>query len=704
MLADALKDRIRAAYSATVAARDLSSRPGQRRMIAAVANALARIPAPQGREDSDAASGEKPAICVVEAGTGTGKTLAYALAAIPLAQDRGKRLVVATATVALQEQFVYRDLPAIAAGSGLSFTVALAKGRRRYVCLNKLDRQLAQRADGTIPLYPDEAPAAGALPLYERMVDALGRGSWDGDRDAWPGALDDATWLPVTTDHQQCTGRRCPHIAQCSFYRARDSLQSADIVVANHDLVLADLVLGGGAILPPPEETIYVFDEGHHLPDKALTHFSSFCRLQTTRQWLRDSARALAPAAAELDDVPGIAEPLAALPERLEGLAAALETAEDVVAGLFAAADAAEARAPERLRFAHGLVPGELAPVAGTLAAAFASVEALLARLEAGLGEAIEDGGGEAVEGWHLAVAGMHGRTRNTRALWVDFAADAAAEAPPRARWINRSGDPAPAFDLFCSPILAAEPLRDCLWSRAAGVVVTSATLTALGRFDRFCQRSGVPPEAAFEVVASPFDYGRATLRVPAMEADGGAAAAHTAELIARLPDWLDPSEAALVLFASRRQLLEVAEGVAGALGERLLVQDALAKQEILRRHREAVDAGVGSVIFGLASFAEGVDLPGAYCRHVIIAKLPFAVPDSPLEAALAEWIEARGGNPFLELSVPDAALRLVQASGRLLRSETDSGRITLCDRRVVTRRYGRAILDSLPPFRRELA
>jgi len=147
-----------------------------------------------------------------------------------------------------------------------------------------------------------------------------------------------------------------------------------------------------------------------------------------------------------------------------------------------------------------------------------------------------------------------------------------------------------------------------------------------------------------------------------------------------------------------------VYEGLDSALRERILLQGDYGKAEILRRHREAVDAGGGSVIFGLASFAEGVDLPGDYCRHVVIAKIPFAVPDSPLEAALAEWIESRGRNAFMEISVPDAALRLVQACGRLLRTETDGGTVTLLDRRIVTRRYGRAMLDSLPPFRRELA
>jgi ATP-dependent DNA helicase DinG len=157
------------------------------------------------------------------------------------------------------------------------------------------------------------------------------------------------------------------------------------------------------------------------------------------------------------------------------------------------------------------------------------------------------------------------------------------------------------------------------------------------------------------------------------------------------------------MLFSSRRQMVDVYHGLSGEFGEMILLQGDSSKQELIRRHKEVVDRGEGSIIFGLASFAEGVDLPGSYCSHVLIAKIPFAVPNSPLEAALAEWVEDQGRNAFMEISVPDAALRLVQASGRLLRTESDEGRVTLFDRRIVTRRYGRAILDSLPPFRRDL-
>jgi ATP-dependent DNA helicase DinG len=188
------------------------------------------------------------------------------------------------------------------------------------------------------------------------------------------------------------------------------------------------------------------------------------------------------------------------------------------------------------------------------------------------------------------------------------------------------------------------------------------------------------------------------------MSADPGDPQQHTDMLVQMLPELLSSSEGSLVLFSSRKQMEQVFAALAADWQERILLQDSMSKQEVLNRHRERIDGGSGSVIFGLASFSEGVDLPGAYCSHVVIAKIPFAVPDEPVESALAEWIEARGGNSFMEMSVPDAALKLVQASGRLLRTETDRGRITLLDRRIVSKRYGRAILDSLPPFRRDIS
>ncbi len=708
MLSEELKDQIREAYGAIMETKGLTPRWGQRQMIAEIANTLAKIPGP------GAAPSNGAAVCVIEAGTGTGKTIAYSVAAIPIARAMGKRLVVCTATVALQEQFVNKDLPDIRHSSGLEFSYVLAKGRRRYVCLSKLDRMLVsgQGANDALPLYPDElatSVGADALPVYNGMIDALGRGQWDGDRDNWPEAIADDVWFAVTTDHSQCSGRRCPNIAQCSFYRARDELQTADIIVTNHDLALSDLALGGGAILSDPGDSIYIFDEGHHLPDKALSHFSGFCRLHTTIQWLGESRKLLVQAAPALAKMTSLQRPLEQLPAEMEEAAAALQVVEQQVSALFEDIEVDERRDDQQLRFEHGHVPHELLVPAQGLVMQFQKLVLNLSRMEEELEAALEDDVAEMdktdIETWHLNIGAMLGRAEGNLALWQEYAVTGEDDMPPKARWIvmlNSNGQF--GFDLRCSPILAADILQDYLWSCAAGVVVTSATITALNSFERFRLHSGAPVDAAYKVVASPFDYASATFNVPAMDCDPGDAQAHTQAIVEQLPHLLDRDEGTLVLFSSRRQMLDVHQGVTASFGDQLLMQGDYSKQEILRRHRLAIDEGRGSVIFGLASFAEGVDLPGDYCRHVVIAKIPFAVPDSPLEAALAEWVEAEGRNAFMEISVPDAALRLVQASGRLLRTEQDTGRVTLLDRRIVTRRYGSAILDSLPPFRRQLA
>ncbi|MEJ6656489.1 MAG: helicase C-terminal domain-containing protein, partial [Pseudomonas sp.] len=259
-------------------------------------------------------------------------------------------------------------------------------------------------------------------------------------------------------------------------------------------------------------------------------------------------------------------------------------------------------------------------------------------------------------------------------------------------------------LEVHVSPILAADTLRQYLWHTAFAALVTSATITALGRFDRYSHRAGLPKSAVCTLAPSPFRYAESgVLRVPNHGADPRDNAGHSASIIEHLPSILQDEPGSLVLFSSRRQMLEVYAGLPADFRERLLVQGDLSKQELIRQHRARVDKGEQSVIFGLASFAEGVDLPGKYCEHVVIAKIPFAVPDDPVEAALSEWIERNGGNPFMEIAVPDACLRLVQACGRLLRTEQDTGTITLLDRRLVTQRYGKAILNALPPFRREI-
>jgi ATP-dependent DNA helicase DinG len=299
---------------------------------------------------------------------------------------------------------------------------------------------------------------------------------------------------------------------------------------------------------------------------------------------------------------------------------------------------------------------------------------------------------------------GLVARAEQQLAVWRAFA-DAPGEGEPGdgwARWCQHLGTPQ-SLECQASPILPGELLHDALWQRAAGAVITSATLSALGTFERFRELSGVPDGARWKQVASPFDPRRATFCVPQMASEPGNPEAHTRELIDRLPGLIADDPGVLLLFTSRRQMEAVLEQIEQVLTHHVLVQDRMSKARLLDQHRTHIDAGEASAIFGLASFFEGIDLPGEYCRHVVIAKLPFAVPDDPIAAAHSELLEAQGRDPFMEISVPDAAQKLVQASGRLLRTEEDEGRVTLLDTRLLSRRYGRSILDSLPAFNMEL-
>ena len=700
MIDEGLQAEIRAAYQELTDSLNLVPRWGQRQMIAEVANALA---------DPEA---ETP-IAVVEAGTGTGKTIAYLVSALPVARARGKKLVLASATVALQEQLLFRDLPDVMRHSGLTFDAVLAKGRGRYVCLLKLDHQLSdQGADPLIPLYPDEFLGAGeelAGPILEEMIQALGDGSWDGDLDAWPEQLSPSVRRLITTDQSQCTGRRCPHIAQCSFFRAREGLEEADVIVTNHDLVLSDLRLGGGVILPAPEDSLYVFDEGHQLPAKCLNQFALRFHSGGTLQGLRDSERWLG-ASAEGWVAQGLDERL--IPAMTSLVGDLIQRSEDIAEQLWQLLPDDDFERAEH-RFPHGRIPADLREQAAGLVAQWDQLNREATRLEAALENSQPSGSssadsaiaGAADPDLNLANAqGLVARAEQQLAVWRAFA-DAPGEGEPGdgwARWCQHRGTPQ-SVECQASPILPGELLHEALWQRAAGAVITSATLSALGTFERFRERSGVPDGARWKQVASPFDPRRATFCVPQMASEPGNPEAHTRELIDRIPGLIADDAGVLLLFTSRRQMEAVLEQIEQVLTHHVLVQDRMSKARLLDQHRMHIDAGEASAIFGLASFFEGIDLPGEYCRHVVIAKLPFAVPDDPIAAAHSELLEAQGRDPFMEISVPDAAQKLVQASGRLLRTEEDEGRVTLLDTRLLSRRYGRSILDSLPAFNMEL-
>lgn len=710
MLSNELKSQIQQAYSNFLEAKGLKPRYGQRLMIAEIAKVFGNITTDEkGQRVSD------PAIIAVEAGTGTGKTVAYSIATIPCAQTAEKRLVIATATVALQEQIIFKDLPDLAKNTGLKFTYALAKGRGRYLCLTKLDRLLQEDQYSTESLFGEAFEVKinpTNLKLYKTMLEKLSSNRWDGDRDNWQDPILDEEWQALTTEHSQCTNRQCTNFQQCYFFKARNQLDDVDIIVTNHDMVLADLALGGGVVLPSPQESFYIFDEGHHLPDKAINHFAHFTRLQSTNDWLDQTNKTISKLLKQYPLVNEFGKILEKIPDNITPLREQLHFMLNACKPLFTIPERANTENQElpRYRFNHGVIPDNLQEIAIELKKGFAQLVDYLTRLTDQLKEAI-DGKINLIipqyiaEDWYPAFGALLSRAENNWELWTAFSYEDKPDIAPTARWLTllTSGNYLD-IEVNASPILAAETLRRSLWNTAYGALITSATLTALGKFDRLTMRAGLPSSTINCSVPSPFKYTEAgLLRVPNLHVDPRDAEAHTAAIIKILPELTNDYKGCLVLFSSKKQMLDVYTGLDKELQDKILMQSTLSKQELINQHKKQIDKEHASILFGLASLAEGVDLPGDYCEHVIIAKIPFAVPDDPIEASLAEWIEKRGGNPFMEITVPDASLRLIQACGRLIRTEQDKGTITLLDRRIINKSYGKALLEALPPFRREI-
>lgn len=699
-LREADKDAIREAYAQLrEGLPGYRVRASQGRMIAAVSRAFSR---PGGA-------------AVVEAPTGTGKSMAYLIPGLVLAQARKKQLIIATATVALQQQLVRHDIPQFLAATGLDAEVVLAKGRQRYACVRNL-HELSQGDDGpqeglalgesaAVAAWP-RRPLPGEAEDVAELLQAINTRHWDGDIDDPPLPIHDETRALITTSAGGCANRRCPWITACPFVLARNRLRDARIIVANQDLVLADLMLAGkadedstgGVLLPAPADSLYVFDEAHHLAAKAIDRGSAEVYLADARRRIARLGQQVAMAYSLVDkdriarlEVDGVEHLCASYAEELEAIESAISSAwlpaHDE--------DQPQWRAP------LGELPDDWRALAGSLReSSSALVRWLIAAIKAVVDAADLPGGQHEVLVREFGLA--RERIERQHALWWLWSTDDAEGQPPTARWLGLARD----GGLIChaSAVSAAAILRRVLWQQAGGVVLTSATLSAGGDFRAIASQVGLPAEAETLSLPSPFDLPRqARLEVPMMRALPNDNDAHVAEVVDWLLAGLDWDRGNLVLFTSRRKLLAALDRLPADRRAQVRAQGKQSKPVLLAAHRAAIEAGEGSTLFGLASFGEGVDLPGRLCETVVITQLPFSVPTDPVDATYAEWLEAHGRNAFVEVSVPNATRTLIQYCGRLIRNEDDIGRIVILDRRIVSKRYGAGMLRALPPFQRVL-
>ena len=709
MSSESLADLALAAFEKVVGATPgFRPRPGQHAMAACVTATLAR-----------ADLGEHPAptkaIAVIQAGTGVGKSAAYASTAIALALERKTRVVISTATVALQEQLMTKDLPALARTMDKPFAFALAKGRGRYVCKLKLERLVGSGA-GSEELFDadDDAPAAATATrygsplseealeerrtqLYETMAATLATGSWDGDRDTLAETPDPRNWSVVAAERHTCTVRHCPRFKECSYYGARTRLAEANVIVANHDLVLASL---GTKTLPDLDNCLVIFDEGHHLPAVALDQFSSTMDLSNLR-WLDKLPKTVQEVSSKLNLHAG--EDVQTVTSQLKG---ALTTLARMAMDLVWAHTGRNARGEGQdgtLRFAGGVLPAALVEPVTQIHAQAAGLSKVLEALGVDVKAVAKEDPSQAVLCSQLyaqlgSLAPRLGSVVSTASLLLEHGAQ------PLAKWLQAQSEHGYlTLTAHACPIVPGDLLRQFLWSQVRGAVVTSASLTSCGSFDYFLREAGLSNNPAVQAleVASPFDYAaQGTLTVVHTRTDPKQADAYTAEMVRLLmADLEQVRRGALVLFTSRAQMRAATEAVPGYLSDMVLVQGTQSRARLLAAHAARVESGMPSVLFGLQSFGEGLDLPGSLCETVFIAKLPFAPPSDPVDEARAEWLRSVGRDPFNELVIPATGIKLLQWTGRAIRTEDDQAQVICYDKRLTQQAYGRRMLGGLPPY-----
>ncbi|MFZ1828530.1 MAG: ATP-dependent DNA helicase [Candidatus Competibacteraceae bacterium] len=579
---------------------------------------------------------------IVEAGTGTGKTYAYLIPAL----RSGARVIISTGTRHLQDQLYHRDLPVVRQALKSPVSIALLKGRSNYLCLYRL-RLTAM--DGRLPSLEQVAELQRILAWAKRTHhgDIAEVGDVPENSSIWP---------HVTSTVDNCLGAECPDFADCFFAKARRAAQEAQLLVINHHLFFADMAIretGFAELLPGAEAVI--LDEAHQLPEIAAFFFGKSLSHWQLLELVRDTM------VEQMLDAPDFPD--------LRDRAAALDTA---------AAIMREVLGPTERR-AQWREVAEQPPVLNAVANLATTLDALQQALQ----EAAQRGKGlesccrrceDFVQRWNL-LAGTAGVSEQV--LWFET----------RGR----------GFILTATPLDIATTFQGRMTAQPGAWIFTSATLAVGSSFEHFAARLGLTDYAALRL-DSPFDFVRNALLYHPPELPDPSVPHYTTALLAAILPVLEASGGrAFLLFTSYRALREAEAWLAGRLPYPLLAQGALPKAALLKRFRELGNA----VLLGTASFWEGVDVRGEALSCVMIDRLPFAAPNDPVLQARIEALRQRGENPFMTYQLPQAVITLKQGVGRLIRDVSDRGVLVLGDPRLLSKSYGQAFLDSLPPMPR---
>ncbi len=626
-------------------------------------------------------------VLAAEAGTGVGKSFAYLLPALAWAARNKERVVVSTATINLQRQLVDKDIPLMAGLFKKPPKAVLVKGRGNYLCRTRLAEALDEEG---IFASSDDHPL--------RRVAAWAESSASGDRadlSFWP---EESLWSRVRSEADDCLGMRCPFRERCFVLLAKRDAADADLLVANHHILFSDLsarAAGSGyestAVLPPYGSI--VFDEAHAIEASATSLFSEeltrFSVLKQVSRLYRERRGRKFGVVVKLQNLKGLAPGLLKrFPDAVDALYAAVDAAEGAALGLLGGQP--NLRLTER---SPSVESAALAPLA-ELERALLAMAALLKDALNGVPE--EDEADQSVREAELALArlsslaGICSRFRlfdedRSNVYWLD-------------RGKTNAGEPFAAFRV--TPLDIGETMNEAVFGQFRTVACLSATLSVGDSFAYWARRVGLEysgVRAEFMAFPSPFPFERNALL--------GAASDAPAPDAPGWQDWINEAVyrlvaasggRALVLFTSYASLRAAWDSVKPRL-DTLGIAAFRQGDDERSRLLDAFKTDVTSVLFATDSFWEGIDAPGETLELVIIAKLPFRVPTDPVQMARAEAIERRGGNAFMDLSLPEAVIRLKQGFGRLIRHTEDRGAVAILDVRLLTKRYGRLFVSSLP-------
>ncbi|SFM88563.1 ATP-dependent DNA helicase DinG [Izhakiella capsodis] len=688
-LTPALKEQIAQWYKALQQQiPDFIPRVAQRQMIAEVARTLA---------------GEEGRHLAIEAPTGVGKTLSYLIPGIAIGRAEEKPLVVSTANVALQEQIYAKDLPLLQKLiPDLRFTAAY--GRGRYVCPRNLVALASDQQQPDLLMYLQEETFSASKEEQKRcagLAKSLDRSEWDGLRDHCDDNISDDLWQRLSTDKANCLRNNCHWFKTCPFFLARREMENADVIVSNHALVMA--ALESESVLPPAKDLLLVIDEGHHLPDVArdalemsgeITPGWTTVQLDLFRRLVELCMTQFRPKSPPgLGNAERLTQHCEEIREHLQSLAQLL------------ALWLPPGEQPGEYRFEMGHLPDEIMTLCARLAKLSEGLRGLADALLNDLSEKTARHDLVKLHSTLLQMSRALGWFEATSKLWRLAAMNQASGAPV-SKWVTRDlRDGQELLQLHCAGIRVSEQLEKLLWRNVPHVVLTSATLRSLNSFNRLQEMSGLAERADDRFVAlnSPFNHikqGRLLIPQLTQEPTLSGESQHLAEMAHFFRQQMSQQrhKGILVLFASNRAMQHFIS-LLPSLRLTMLVQGDKPRPALIALHRQRVERGETSILVGLQSFAEGLDLKGELLTQVHIHKIAFPPIDSPVILTEGEWLKSLQRYPFEVQSLPGASFNLIQQVGRLIRSHECYGEIIIYDRRLLTKRYGKRLLSALPVF-----